>query len=1168
MTGRRALSEREIFIAAVQLAAAERAAYVDDACGSDVALLAEVRSLLDAHDSSHGCMQQPGLALPAVEDSLSLFCARLEERTLGYSIAEQPGAVIGPYKLLMEIGAGGMGKVYMAEQEHPVRRRVALKIIKPGMDTREVIARFEAERQALALMDHPNIAKVHDAGATENGRPYFVMELVHGVPITEYCDHCNLTTRDRLELFIVTCRAVQHAHQKGVIHRDIKPTNVLVAMQDGRPEPKIIDFGLAKAINQRLTEHTLATSFAQMIGTPLYMSPEQAELSPLGVDTRTDIYSLGVLLYELLTGTTPFDKDRLQAASYDEMRRIISEEEPPRPSARISTLVAALASTVAEHRRTDVRRLRQTVHGELDWIVMKCLEKDRNRRYETPNSLVRDIARYLNDEPVQACPPSMAYRLKKFVRRNKIAAAFVLLLIVAVAALSLSNIQTRRSRQRAITENAKAQAIAALLQDMLRSANPDEVQAADYTVRQMLDDFATNFESGLPDQKEVEADIRTTIGRAYWRLGVPEKAESQLKRALELRKELADPDDESVAQVLVEMAWCRNEQALLGEAAETAKEALRIYHARGTTGSPKFQAVAIRQRALISMNDLDAAEQVGAEALAEARQSGAEYPEVAVILHAQADLLVKRGLYLAAEDAARRAVDMHRRLHGPMHPETAWGHRSLAGALEKQYKFQEAESELRHALAIFRQRYRGKHHSITNVTIALKCVLAARNDQAGLAALAREEAEVAKQGDQGDYHLRLAERLLVNGSIDEVTRDVARQLIQRAIDEYGSVKADSPNNRGARFATVNGYIDIAELCANKPDFRAEVEEAHRRLTSELKDLLASFPACEEDVAHRHRLWALAVQWNGDFATQAEQAFREAASLFEGLWGNKSDQPEYLYFLTDTYTRLGDVLSRSGDGHRASSAFEPAVRIHNEHAAEIQEFALRPYDVETVWSLVRIADFLNAAHRGEEAARFVQRANAVAKRIANVSDSTDALYYLALGHLRLKGDSGYRAACASLAESIGNDDLGAKELRRIWTWCLGGEALADMSVALKHVESLVEKDPQNRDYGLALGALYYRTHQYEQAAKQLQESSTAYTDVQCNSVYSRLLLAMTLWRLDRHDEARRIFGETLPALDEQLRSPANGWNLRVTLELLRDEVESLFNKGERQPQGDS
>ncbi len=320
-------SEEDIFQIARRIDVAEaRRAYLDQSCRDNATLREQVEALLAAYDESKSFLESPAPEIAADIPARELH------------IAEQPGTVIGPYKLLEQIGEGGFGVVFLAEQERPVRRRVALKVIKPGMDTREVIARFEAERQALALMDHPHIAKVHDAGATENGRPYFVMELVPGVPITEYCDQCQLPTAERLELFVTVCQAVQHAHQKGVIHRDIKPTNVLVAMQDGRAAPKIIDFGVAKAINQRLTEHTLATGFAQMVGTPLYMSPEQAELSPLGVDTRSDIYSLGVLLYELLIGTTPFDKDRLHAASYDELRRIIREEEPPRPSARFSTL--------------------------------------------------------------------------------------------------------------------------------------------------------------------------------------------------------------------------------------------------------------------------------------------------------------------------------------------------------------------------------------------------------------------------------------------------------------------------------------------------------------------------------------------------------------------------------------------------------------------------------------------------------------------------------------------------------------------------------------------------------------------------------------------------------------------------------------------------------------
>jgi tetratricopeptide (TPR) repeat protein len=445
---------KEIFLNAVEISApSERQAYLDSACAGDEALRREVEEFLEHHERL-GSFLQPGGSAPAVTRDMP-------------DVSEQPGTVIGPYKLLEQIGEGGFGVVFLAEQTEPVRRKVALKVLKPGMDTRQVIARFEAERQALAIMDHPNIAKVYDGGATPSGRPFFVMELVKGVPITEFCDQNHLIPRQRLELFVSVCHAVQHAHQKGIIHRDLKPSNVLLTMQEATPVVKVIDFGVAKALGQELTDKTLFTSFAQMIGTPLYMSPEQAGMSGLDIDTRSDIYSLGVLLYELLTGTTPFRKERFQQAAYDEIRRIIREEEPPKPSTRLSDSKDSLPAISAQ-RHTEPAKLTKLVRGELDWIVMKALEKDRNRRYETANGFAMDLHRYLADEPVQACPPSLGYRLRKFARRNrgKLAAAGVLALAVLVAVGGIGWAMRDREARQAESARERAARTAKLNQEV------------------------------------------------------------------------------------------------------------------------------------------------------------------------------------------------------------------------------------------------------------------------------------------------------------------------------------------------------------------------------------------------------------------------------------------------------------------------------------------------------------------------------------------------------------------------------------------------------------------------------------------------------------------------------------------------------------------------------
>jgi serine/threonine protein kinase/tetratricopeptide (TPR) repeat protein len=530
------MNEEEIFHQALAQSPQERAAYVEQACAGDPALRAAVAALLRANVGATGFLEQPAPASVATVDE---------------PVREGPGTVIGPYKLLENIGEGGFGVVFMAEQAQPVRRKVALKILKPGMDTKQVVARFEAERQALAIMDHPNIAKVFDGSATPSGRPYFVMELVRGVPITDFCDQNHLTPRQRLELFIPVCGAVQHAHQKGIIHRDLKPSNVLVSRHDTTPTVKVIDFGVAKALGQELTDKTLFTGLAQMVGTPLYMSPEQAGMSDLDIDTRSDIYSLGVLLYELLTGTTPFAKERFKKAAYDEIRRIIREEEPPRPSTRLSESKDSLPSISAQ-RQTEPAKLTKLVRGELDWIVMKALEKDRNRRYDTANGLAQDLHRYLANEPVEACPPSSWYRLRKFAHRNR---APLTVAAAVLVALGVGTGAVWQQRQEAVRERARAEANARQARqavDRYYTRISESVLLHEPTLEplrmQLLEDALQYYrdfarqDSGDPELLAEVAAANLRITNLYYALGNPEAWLPPMERATEAVEQLLQAD--------------------------------------------------------------------------------------------------------------------------------------------------------------------------------------------------------------------------------------------------------------------------------------------------------------------------------------------------------------------------------------------------------------------------------------------------------------------------------------------------------------------------------------------------------------------------------------------------------------------------------------------------
>jgi serine/threonine protein kinase/Tfp pilus assembly protein PilF len=734
----------EIFSDAVTSDPAGRAAFLESACAGDEKLRAEVESLLATQQRMGEFLNLPTMEIE--EDGDPAEAARLDAEAI-----ERGDCAVGRYQIDERMGEGGFGVVYRARQTHPIRREVALKILKLGMDTRQVIARFESERQALAMMDHPNIAKVFDAGATDSGRPYFVMELVHGVPITEYCDKNGLSPRQRLELFVQVCRAVQHAHTKGVIHRDIKPSNVLVTLHEGAAVPKVIDFGVAKAVGQQaLTDRTLLTNVAQLVGTPLYMSPEQAEMTGVDVDTRSDVYSLGVLLYELLTGTTPVDKERFRQAAFDEVRRIIREEEPPPPSTRLSSMGEKL-TMVSGQRQADPKRLPRMVRGELDWIVMKALEKDRNQRYETANAFARDVERFLHDEAVLARPQSGVYRFRKLVRRHKLkfaaAAAIAASLLLATGFSTWMFLQERGAHRRAVlaeheqerlrtraetahanesrlrqhaeaqertarAEAAKREQVAEFMKEMLRGAAPFVAQGRDTTIlREIVDKTAQRVGSDLQAQPDVEAELRVILGEVYRDLGEFKKAEEMLRRALKLKREHFGGQHGEVAIALNSLAAVLLSQRRLDEAESLHREALAI---RRNFYGPNHPLVAetLDNLGLVLHREWknDEAEPLYREALAIRRQAfGNEDPAVALSLTNLATLLRVEGRLDESETLHREALAIRRNVLSNEHPDVAISINGLGNLLRDQGRLKEAEEMHREALAIRRKIYPEGH---------------------------------------------------------------------------------------------------------------------------------------------------------------------------------------------------------------------------------------------------------------------------------------------------------------------------------------------------------------------------------------------------------------------------------------------------------------------------
>jgi len=660
------------------------------------------------------------------------------------SVQEKPGDTIGRYKLLQQIGEGGFGVVFMARQEEPVVRRVALKIVKLGMDSRQVVARFDAERQALALMDHPHIARILDAGATDTGRPYFVMELVKGIPITEYCDQHHLSPRDRLELFVPVCRAVQHAHQKGIIHRDLKPSNILVTLHDGVPVPKIIDFGIAKATQQDLTDQTVFTLFGQFIGTPAYMSPEQAEMSGLDIDTRSDIYSMGVLLYELLTGKTPFDSKALLAAGLEEMRRMIREEEPAKPSTRLSTLQAPDLTTAARHRRLEPPKLVRLVRGDLDWIVMKSLEKDRTRRYETASAFADDVEHFLRHEPVNARAPGAAYLLWKLVRRHRTAfaasAAVALSLLLGLGLSTWLFFREQQARQR-------SQAVARFLEEMLQGVGPAVARGRDtQLLQEILDKTVERLTTELKGQPEVQAELCNTIGEVYRALGRLDEAEKMHRgaRAMQPRNPAHHPEIETS---LNDLAYVLRDRGKLAEAEALQREVLELRRKRLGSEHPEV-AVALDSLGLVlrAQGKLAEAERFHREALAlERKLPGTQDLPIAITLNNLALVLRDEGKFAEAESSLREAVVLEKRARGEADPTVAITQDNLAFVLLDAGRLDEAEALEKQSLASLRRFFHEQHPAVATGMNNLALVFSAQNKLDQSEKLQREALAMRRQ---------------------------------------------------------------------------------------------------------------------------------------------------------------------------------------------------------------------------------------------------------------------------------------------------------------------------------------------------------------------------------------------------------------------------------------